>query len=106
MANFQIGHSKLFPDGAELFVNGSSGPEQLILHSGNKIQLEIAGMADSTTPPVVTIDVPGKVSCTAPKKFGHKWLVTVQTIGAGNVPIRAADSKKKVTPDLTVVAGV
>ena len=43
MANFQIGHSALFPDGAELFANGKSGDEKLVLHAGNKIQLELAG---------------------------------------------------------------
>ena len=37
MANFQIGHSALFPDGAELFANGKSGDEKLVLHAGNKI---------------------------------------------------------------------
>jgi hypothetical protein len=31
MANFQIGHSALFPDGAELFANGKSGDEKLVL---------------------------------------------------------------------------
>ena len=56
MANFQIGHSALFPDGAELFANGKSGDEKLVLHAGNKIQLELAGMADSASPPVITAD--------------------------------------------------
>ena len=37
MANFQIGHSALFPDGAELFANGKSGDEKLVLHAGKNI---------------------------------------------------------------------
>jgi hypothetical protein len=106
MANFQIGHSRLFPDGAELFVNGMSGSEMLVLHSGNKIQLELVGMGDSTSPPTVTVSDITKVSYTAPRKLGRKWMVTVQAIGAGRVTLRAVDSHKRVTPDLTVVAGV
>jgi hypothetical protein len=106
LANFQIGHSALFPAGAELFANGKSGEEKLVLHAGNKIQLELAGMADSTSPPVIMVDTPNVVHWTDAKKVGNKWVFTVDAPGAGRVVLSAVDSKGRTPPDLTVFAGV
>ena len=106
MANFQIGHSALFPDGAELFANGKSGDEKLVLHAGNKIQLELAGMADSASPPVITADTASVLHWTDAKKVGNKWVFTLDATGAGRVTLSAVDSKGRKAPDLTVFAGV
>ena len=105
MANFQIGHSKLFPDGAQLFANGKSGEEKLVLHHDNTIQLELAGM-DLTSPPVLTANPANITQVTAPKKVGNKWVFTVTPVGNGRVSLGAADSKGTAAPDLTVIAGV
>jgi hypothetical protein len=105
MANFQIGHSKLFPDGAQLFANGKSGEEKLVLHHDNTIQLELAGM-DLTSPPVLTANPVNIIHVTAPKKVGNKWVFTVDPVGNGRVSLSAADSKGTAAPDLTVIAGV
>lgn len=106
MANFQIGHSVLFPNGAELFANGKSGEEKLVLHASNKVQLELAGMADSKSPPVITANTAGVLDWSAPKKIGNKWVFTIKASGAGRVKLNAVDSKGRNAPELTVIAGV
>jgi len=106
LANFQIGHSALFPDGAQLFANGKSGEEKLILHSGNKIRLELAGMADSATPPIVKASQVNVLKLSDVTKAGNKWVFTVEALGAGKVKLSAVDSKGRVPPELTVNAGV
>ena len=44
MANFQIGHSKLFPDGAQLFASGKSGAEKRIQGRGALVGRALAAV--------------------------------------------------------------
>ena len=82
------------------------GDEKLVLHAGNKIQLELAGMADSASPPVITADTASVLHWTDAKKVGNKWVFTLDATGAGRVTLSAVDSKGRKAPDLTVFAGV
>ena len=91
MANFQIGHSKLFPDGAQLFANGKSGEEKLVLHHDTTIQLELAGM-DLTSPPVLAANPANIIQLTAPRKAGNKWVFAVTPAGTGRVTLGAVNS--------------
>ena len=97
MANFQIGHSKLFPDGAQLFANGKSGEEKLVLHHDTTIQLELAGM-DLTSPPVLAANPANIIQLTAPKKAGNKWVFAVTPAGTGRVTLGAVDSREPPHP--------
>jgi hypothetical protein len=106
MANFQLGHSTLFPAGARLFANGKSGIEKLVIHSSNRIQLELVGMDRSHTPPVLTANPKKILKLSEPKKSGNKWVITVETTGSGKVSLDATDSSGTVAPALTVFAGV
>ncbi len=106
MAHFQLGHSRLFPGGTRLFANGVSGTEKLVIHNGNKILVELAGMQRSKAPPIVTVDRPGILDWSIPKKTdGEKWALTIQAIGKGMVKMSAVDSNGAKTSDLTFFAG-
>src|SRR5262245_42023255 len=92
MAHLQLGHSKLFPGGTRLFVNPPGGVEKLVIHSGNRIALELVGWADSSGKPVISASVAGKVDVSEPKKIGGKWTFTVKATGAGETILTAADA--------------
>ena len=104
MANFQIGHSKLFPDGTQLFANGKSGEEKLVLHHDTTIQSR-AGRNGSDQPAS-----PGGqsriIQMTAPRKAGNKWVFAVTPAGTGRVTLGAVDFRGTAASDLTVIAGV
>lgn len=54
MAHFQLPSSKLLPGGSRLFPSGNSGFERLVLEPGKQVALELAGLAPSAQPTVMT----------------------------------------------------
>ena len=109
MAYFRLGFNGLYPH-KRLYVNGDSGTERLVLHTGKQVTLEIAGLANASVKPKIIESVAGKVSVTAPTATNNATIrkFTVKATGAGKTVLSAKDDGGNVLTvgaDLEIIAG-
>lgn len=53
MATFQLPHSRLFPNGTQLFVSGDKGLARLVIQLGKQVTLELRGLNSSAASPTI-----------------------------------------------------
>jgi hypothetical protein len=109
MAHFRLGFNRLYPH-TRLYVNGNSGTERLVLHTGKQVTLEIAGLAGASVKPKIIPSVAGKVTISTPSATNNATIrkFTVKATGSGKTVLSATDDAGNALTtgaDLEVIAG-
>ncbi len=104
MAHFQLAHSRLFPNGGRLFVNGKSAPERFILDAKGSVELEIVKLSTKAAPQIKSSD-PKVLSIGTPRKVGANWMVKFTAVGTGATTISATDGVGVSTSTFDMIVG-